>query len=79
VNFTPDIAQKFCFPLRKNNPQCASKVCDKDAEVWLPFVFMTRAKIPLKAIFFLLQYLGEFCSSENSLTFYVDVWGARRL
>ena len=78
MNFTSYNAQKFCFPLRKNNPQCAPKFCVKDAEMRLPFVFETHAKVLLK-VFFLLQYLDEFCSSENSLTFYVDVCGATRL
>jgi hypothetical protein len=40
--------------------------------VWLPIVFKTCAKVLFKAAF-LLQNCDEFCSSENSLTFYMDV------
>jgi hypothetical protein len=65
VNFPSYVAQKFCFPLRKNNPQYATKVHVKEAEVWLPFVFKTRAKVLLKAIFFItvfgrILFVGKF-------------------
>ena len=53
------------FPLRKNNPQCATKVFVKDAEVWLPFVFKARAIVLLMAVFFVtvfgrILFIGKF-------------------